>query len=74
VNFDENNRLIPPSQWSEQIGRAVASIDAEELIDDKGKFKGYVKRIRFHSKNDALQKLMTHLGLLEKINRPLPCR
>lgn len=27
--------------------------------------KGYVKRIRFHSKNDALQKLMTHLGLLE---------
>jgi hypothetical protein len=53
------------------ISCAISSIEIEEVydwVDGNKVFRGYSKKIRFNSKNDAIEKLMKHLALFERNN------
>lgn len=69
--FDDEGVLLPPKMWPNDIAPAVASIQVDELFDfeDGKKTKiGLTKKVKLWDKNQALDKLAKHLGLLvEKI-------
>lgn len=62
--FDENGTVLPVEQWPENLARAVASMEVHEHTGEDGTSIGRVKKVRLHSKNDALRMLGTWKGLL----------
>lgn len=66
--FDEHNRLKPISQWDDDFGAAVSSIEVVTKDAGGGEVE-YVHKIKLWDKNAALQKTMQHLGMFEKDNR-----
>ena len=66
--FDENGNLLSPSEWPDEVAGAVAGIDVEEKLSE-GVLVSIVKKVKLWNKNEAIEKLMKHLGLYEKDNR-----
>lgn len=65
--FDDKGALLPFSQWHEDIARSVASVQVDELFEGSGQERemiGLTKKIKLWDKNQALDKLAKHLGLL----------
>ena len=58
--FDEGGRLKPIHQIGEEARRAISSV---EVLEARGEEDGVVRKIRFWSKLDALDKLGKHLRL-----------
>jgi len=71
--YDANGRLLPPHELDDDAAAALASIDVEENfgydkeLDQRVK-KGETKKIRLHSKIEALESIGKHLGFFEKDN------
>jgi len=61
--FDQDGNLLELSQMPEDIRRAISSFEVEERTTEEGMTRT-VRRIRFWSKVDALDKLARHLGML----------
>lgn len=73
--FDANGVLLPVQQIPEDVRRAIASIETDELFDGKGPERtqvGVTRKIKFWSKDNALALAMRHLGLLrDKVEHSL---
>ncbi|TSA28595.1 terminase small subunit [bacterium] len=68
--FTEDGSLKPMKEIPKPLRKAIASIDIEELFDGRGKDReqiGYVKKIRFWNKNEALRDLGRHKRLFVDI-------
>lgn len=70
--FGEDGRMLPPSQWPDEMAGAIASVEVEELFDGTGKdrkWTGYTKKVKLWDKNSGIDKAMKHLGLFEADNK-----
>jgi len=66
--FDANGKLINPKDMPEEVARAIASIDTEELFewDAENKTKEYIgdsKKLKFCDKVRALEALGRHFKM-----------
>lgn len=66
--FDERGQLKPITQWDDDLGAAVSSIEVVTK-DAGGGDVEYIHKIKLWDKNAALQKTMQHLGMFERDNR-----
>ena len=68
--FNEQGRLLDMKDWPPEMRACVASVKTDELfVKNKNGEKeiiGAVREIKLWPKNDALHKLMMHLGLFER--------
>lgn len=58
--FDEKGNLLPIKEWPEDIARAVSSIESFEEYQGRGEDReaiGMVRKVKFHGKLDAIDKL-----------------
>lgn len=62
--FDDNNVLLPPKEWPDEIAAAISSIKTVEMRNADGELIGETKEIKFWSKPDALMLAARHLGML----------
>lgn len=61
-----------PDQWDDDMAACVAGVEMGHVVVGKGKrarLQPYVKKIKYWSKIDALDKAMRHAGLFERDNR-----
>ena len=58
--ISENGTIKSPSEWSDDAKGFIASVDVVELFNAEGQPVGYLKKIRFHDKLKALEKLYQH--------------
>lgn len=65
--FDEDGSLKPVHEIPEDIRRAIAGLEVEELFEGRGESResvGRLRKVKFWDKNRALESLAKHLGLL----------
>src|ERR1700684_3961553 len=56
--FDANNNLKPVKDWPDEVAACVSSVETIEEYEGTGKsrkFKGYVRKVRFWPKVEALR-------------------
>lgn len=74
--YDEDDNLLPPSEWPEHIARCVAGIEVFEEYDGRGKDRvliGHTKKVHFESRATVLAMLAKHKGMLiERVETGLP--
>ncbi len=72
--FKEDGSLKPPSEWDDETAAAISAIEILEEFDGIGRDRvqiGWTKKVKMHSKIDALVTLAKHLRLLtDKIEFP----
>lgn len=61
--FRDDGSLKPPSQWSAEMGMAVAAFEVEELGDEG--LAVSVSKLRFQDAKAALDSLARHLGMFK---------
>jgi phage terminase small subunit len=69
--FDENGRLIPIDQLSDDAAASLAGFEVEEVYefeDGDKKPSGQLKKIKRYDKNKALEMLMRYHGAFKKDN------
>lgn len=67
--FREDGSLKPISEWPDDVARAVAAVEVDELHEGSGKARvrvGSTRKVKLWSKVEAIDKLMRHLGLLKE--------
>jgi phage terminase small subunit len=84
--YGDNGEIKPPSEWSEEIGRAVASIEVKEEFEDHrdgvvcnecGRLMfralvGFTKKVKFWDKPKSLELMGKHEKLFtEKVEHSL---
>ena len=70
--FDQFCRLLPVNEWPPEVARCIVSVEIVEEFQGKGdsrELTGYVKKVRFWNKNDALEMCMRYLGLYDADNK-----
>ncbi|NUS39396.1 MAG: terminase small subunit [Lysobacter sp.] len=58
--FDDDGNLLPIKDWPDDIARAVSSIESFEEYQGRGEDRqavGMVRKVKFHGKLDAVDKL-----------------
>lgn len=68
--FAEDGTVKPMKDWPDDLARAVASIEVEELFEYEGDRKiwaGYTKKIKLWNKNQALNDLGRHKKLFTDV-------
>ncbi|GBR43342.1 terminase small subunit [Gluconobacter roseus] len=67
--FSLGGSLLPPSEWSDDLTAAVASIEVDQRKEPGEDGERYtVTKLKLWDKNAALEKLCKHLGLYERDN------
>lgn len=67
--FSVGGSLLPPSEWSDDLSAAVASIEVDQRKEPGEDGEHYtVTKLKLWDKNAALEKLCKHLGLYERDN------
>ena len=61
--FNDDGSVKPPSQWSAEMGLAVAAFEVEELGDEG--LAVAVSKLRFQDAKAALDSLARHLGMFK---------
>jgi phage terminase small subunit len=70
--FDENGGLLPIHKMPEDVRRAVASVETDELADGSGAERavvGQTRKVKTWDKPRVLEMLAKHLGLFEEAAR-----
>lgn len=70
--FDAEGRLLPLHEMPEDVRRAIAAIEVEEIFTGRGEdrvFVGVLRKVKFWNKDKALQTIATHLGMLVEVRR-----
>jgi phage terminase small subunit len=65
--FDINGKLLPIHDIPEDVRRAIASVESEELFEGRGESRtrtGDLVKVKLHDKNTAVANALRHLGLL----------
>src|SRR5690606_31985621 len=66
--YDDNGRLMLPGEMDDDSAAAVSGIDVyEEKLD--GMVIGQTKKVKLHSKTQALEALGKHLGIFSEDNK-----
>lgn len=63
--FDDLGNLLPVKEWPEDVARAVSSIESFEEYEGRGedrKAVGMVRKIKFHGKIEAIDKVLKVKG------------
>jgi hypothetical protein len=76
--YDEHNRLLPPSQWSDDLDATIDGIDTEDLFEvvsgpgspKRKELVGYARKVRFAKRIEALKILAQILRLLGPDSTP----
>lgn len=69
--YDENGKLKPIHQIPKHARLMIQQLDSDELteyVNGNKMIVGSTKKVKVYSKNDAIEKLMKHLGGYEKDN------
>lgn len=66
--FDKDGRMLHPRDWPEEMAGTLASIEVDEVLIGR-RVKCVTKKVKFWSKDSAIDKAMKHLGLFEKDNK-----
>jgi len=64
--LDEDNCVLPPSDWPDALGKAVSYIEVEEIYQGRGEAREYVgrvKKIKLWDKIKSLELLGKNLAL-----------
>jgi len=70
--YDEEGKIKPPSEWTDEMKHAAASLKTFEEYEGRGEnreFVGFVRELKLWDKNSALDRLFKHFGLFEKDNK-----
>jgi phage terminase small subunit len=62
--YDDTDKLLPPSQWPDEIAFAISGIKTTEIRDTDGNVIGQTQELKFWSKTDAQTLAARHLGML----------
>ncbi|WP_315360802.1 terminase small subunit [Neisseria bacilliformis] len=62
--FKDDGSVKPPSEWSAEMGMAVAAFEVQELGDEG--LAVSVSKLRFQDAKAALDSLARHLGMFEE--------
>lgn len=62
--FDETGKLLPVQEWDEDTARSVSSIKTRVTVDKEGN-ETTTTEFRFWNKNNALELVAKHLGMLD---------
>lgn len=62
--FNDDGSVKPPSEWSAEMGMAVAAFEVQELGDEG--LAVSVSKLRFQDARAALDSLARHLGMFEE--------
>ena len=63
--FDENHELLPPNKWPDDVARAIAGIEVNELKEHDGERMvviGEVKKVKLYDKLKSIELLGKDLG------------
>lgn len=70
--YDEHGCVRPPSEWPEDVARAVKTIRTKELFVSDGhggrRYIGDAKEVVLEGKKGSLQLIGMHLGIFKKDN------
>ncbi len=69
--FDDDGCLLPMKEIPDEIRRAISGLEVMEVYQGKGKDReviGYLKKVKFWSKDKQIEHLFRHLDLFEKDN------
>lgn len=61
--YGPDGKLLPLREWPPDLRRCVASMDVDTRTSDDGKEVTRLTKVRFHSKEKALEALGKHLNL-----------
>jgi phage terminase small subunit len=61
--FDRNGALLQLHEMSEDVRRAIVSVEVDEMKDSDGNVYGYTRKVKFNDKLRALELLGKHLGM-----------
>jgi hypothetical protein len=65
--YRPDGTLLPPHEWPDEIGPAVAGVETFEEYQGKGENRilvGYTKKVRLWDPNPSLTNMAKNLGLL----------
>lgn len=65
--YDDDGRLINPKDMSRETAAAIQSLESVEYFEGSGKDReqvGWVKKVKFWNKLDAIKMMMQNLGML----------
>lgn len=62
--YDADGNLLPVHKMPKALRKNIQSIESEEIYDDDGGSTGRTKKVKFWSKDKALELAMRHLSLL----------
>lgn len=69
--FDADGKLLPVSQWPDEVAAMIASVESDEIYEGTGAQRvviGHTKKVKLWDKNAAIDKAMKHLGQYEQDN------
>lgn len=70
--YDDDNCLLPMSEWPKEMGRAVAGVKSNELFDGHGKDKekiGMTREVKLWNKEKCLELIGKNLHLFtDRVN------
>lgn len=70
--YNEEGNIKPPSEWTEEMKHAAASLKTFEEYEGRGESRelvGFVRELKTWDKNSALDRLFKHFGLFEEHNK-----
>lgn len=70
--YDDNGNIKPPSEWTDDMKHAAASLKTFEEFEGRGEDREYVgdvRELKLWDKNSALERLFKYFGMFEKDNK-----
>ncbi len=70
--FDDDGCVLPIKEIPDEVRKAISGFEAMEVYEGTGKdrkFVGYIKKVKFWSKDKQIEHLFRHLDLFEKDNK-----
>lgn len=65
--YNDDGTIKHPKEWPDELARAVASIEVEELFEGSGENRtwiGYTKKVKLWPKNHAIEMMAKHKKLM----------
>lgn len=69
--YDEDGKLLPVSEWPEEVAKFVSSIEQVEEFEGKGRDKeqiGWVKKVKLWNKEKALEMIGKNLSMFTEVH------
>lgn len=70
--YNEDGSIKQPKDWPEEIARAIAAVEVDELFEGAGKERqqvGWTKKVKFWSKDRMIETLGKQVGLFNPVQK-----